>query len=64
MPEPTLQELRDKLHQVNDDYHEAIDDLLTSDALYVEHKVTIAAKAVTIFRLMEEILVFPLKEKT
>lgn len=59
-----IEKLKKKLKKANDEYHEAIDDLLTSDALYVEHKAAIAAKAVTIFRLMEEIFVFPLKEKT
>ena len=58
-----IEKLRKKLKKANDDYHDAVDDVLTSDVLYVEHKVAIASKAKTIFTLMEEILTFPLKEK-
>lgn len=58
-----IERLKKKLKKANDDYHEAVDEVLTSDVLYVEHKVAIAVKAFTIFKLMEEILAFPLKEK-
>lgn len=58
-----IERLKKKLKKANDDYHEAINDVLTSDVLYVEHKVAIATKAKTIFTLMEEILTFPLEEK-
>lgn len=59
-----IERLKKKLKKANDEYHEAIDDVLCCDELYVEHKVAIAAKAHTIFKLMEEIFAFPLKEKT
>ena len=58
-----IERLKKKLKKANDDYHDAVDEVLTSDVLFVEHKCKIAALAATIFRLMEEILVFPLKEK-
>jgi hypothetical protein len=58
-----IERLRKKLKKANDDYHEAIDDFLLSDVLFVEHKCSIAAKAQVIFKLMEEILAFPLEEK-
>ncbi len=58
-----IEKLQKKLKKANDDYHEAVDDVLTSDVLYVEHKCSIAAKASVIFKLMEEILAFSLKEK-
>lgn len=59
----TIEKLRKSLKKANDEYHEAVDDVLLSTGLYVEHKAAIASKALTIFKLMEEILVFPLKEK-
>ncbi len=59
-----IERLKKKLKKANDDYHEAVDDVLLSDDLFVEHKCHIAVKASTVFRLMEEILAFPLKEKT
>jgi len=58
-----IERLQHKLKKANDEYHNAVDEVLTSGVLYVEHKCVIASKASTIFRLMEEILVFPLKEK-
>lgn len=58
-----IEKLRKKLKKSNDDYHEAIDDVMTSDVLFVEHKCQIAVKASVVFKLMEEILTFPLKEK-
>jgi hypothetical protein len=58
-----IERLKKKLKKANDEYHEAVDDVMTSDVLFVEHKCSIAVKASTIFRLMSEILAFPLKEK-
>ena len=58
-----IERLKKKLKKANDDYHEAVDDVLVSGGLYVEHKCQIASKASVIFKLMEEILAFPLKEK-
>lgn len=58
-----IEKLQKKLKKSNDDYHEAVDDVMTSDVLFVEHKCSIAVKASVIFKLMEEILAFPLKEK-
>lgn len=58
-----IERLRQKLKKANDDYHEAVDGILLSDVLFVEHKCQIGQKASTIFKLMEEILAFPLKEK-
>jgi hypothetical protein len=58
-----IERLQKKLKKANDDYHDAVDEVLTSDVLFVEHKCSIAVKAQTIFRLMEEILAFPLEEK-
>lgn len=58
-----IERLHKKLKKSNDDYHEALDDFMLSDKLYVEHKCQIAAKAAVVFKLMEEILVFPLEEK-
>ncbi len=58
-----IEKLQKNLKKANDDYHEAVDDVLVSDVLLVEHKCQIAVKASTIFKLMEEILAFPLKEK-
>lgn len=58
-----IERLKKKLKKANDDYHEAVDEVLVSDVLYVEHKCSIAVKAFTIFKLMEEISAFPLKEK-
>lgn len=58
-----IERLRKKIKKANDDYHEAVDDVLVSDGLYVEHKCDIAVKAATVFRLMEEILKYPLEEK-
>ena len=57
-----IERLKKKLKKANDDYHDAVDDVLSSDALFVEHKCQIALKASTIFKLMEEILAFPLKK--
>lgn len=59
-----IERLQKKLKKANDEYHEAIDNVLCCDKLYVEHKAEISVKAFTIFKLMEEILAFPLKEKT
>lgn len=59
----TIEKLKKELKKANDAYHKAVDDVLLSDELYVEHKVAIAIKAGIIFRQMEEILAFPLKEK-
>ena len=58
-----IEKLKKKLKKANDDYHVAVDEVLASDVLFVEHKCKIAIKASVIFRLMEEILTFPLKEK-
>ncbi len=58
-----IEKLQNKLKKANDDYHDAVDDVLSSDVLFVEHKTAIAVKASTIFKLMEEIYAFPLKEK-
>jgi hypothetical protein len=58
-----IERLRKKLKKANDEYHGAVDDVLLSDVLFVEHKCRIANKAVTVFKLMEEILAFPLEEK-
>ncbi len=58
-----IEKLKNKLKKANDDYHDAVDEVLVSDVLFVEHKCQIALKASTIFRLMEEIFAFPLKEK-
>ncbi len=58
-----IERLKKKLKKANDDYHDAVDEVLTSDVLFVEHKCHIAVKASTIFKLMEEIFAFPLKEK-
>ena len=57
-----IERLKKKLKKANDDYHEAVDEVLVS-TVFVEHKCHIAVKAATIFKLMEEILAFPLKEK-
>ena len=59
----TIDKLRKNLKKSNDDYHEAVDDVLKANGLYVEHKATIAQKAGIIFKQMEEILAFPLEEK-
>lgn len=59
-----IERLKDKLRKANDNYHDAVDDVLLSDLLFVEHKCQIGVRASTIFNLMEEILTFPLKEKT
>jgi hypothetical protein len=58
-----IERLQKKLKKSNDDYHEAVDEVMTSDVLFVEHKCDIAAMAKVIFKLMSEILAFPLKEK-
>lgn len=58
-----IEKLRKKLKKANDDYHEAIDEVLASGVLYVGHKCDIAAKASIVFKLMSEIQSFPLKEK-
>ena len=58
-----IEKLKKKLKKANDDYHDAVDEVLVSDKLFVEHKCHIAVKAATIFKLMAEILSFPLKEK-
>ncbi len=58
-----IERLKHKLKKANDDYHDAVDDILLSNVIGVEHKCHIAAKASTIFKLMEEILAFPFKEK-
>lgn len=58
-----IERLKKKLKKANDDYHEAVDSVLLSDNLFVEHKCQIGMKASTIFRLMEEIYAFPLEEK-
>ncbi len=58
-----IEKLQKNLKKANDDYHEAVDNVLVSGVLLVEHKCQIAVKASTIFKLMEEILAFPLKEK-
>ena len=58
-----IERLKKKLKKANDDYHDAVDEVLVSDVLFVEHKCQIAVKASIIFKLMEEILSFPLKEK-
>lgn len=58
-----IERLQKKLKKANDDYHEAVDEVMTSDVLFVEHKCSIAVKASVIFKLMEDILAFPLKEK-
>ena len=58
-----IEKLKKELKKANDEYHVAVDDVLASDVLFVEHKCQIALKASTIFKLMEEILAFPLKEK-
>lgn len=55
MPEPTLQELRDKLKQVNDDYHDAIGEILVSEHIKVEHKALVGSRADKIFGLMNEL---------
>ena len=55
--------LRQKLKKANDDYHDAVDGVLLSDSLFVEHKCQIGVKASVIFKLMEEIYAFPLEEK-
>jgi len=59
----TIEKLKKNLKKANDEYHRAVDDVLLCDELFVEHKAEIAMKANTIFKLMEEILAFPLKEK-
>ena len=58
-----IERIRKKLKKSNDDYHEAVDEVMVSDSLFVEHKCHIASKASVIFKLMADILVFPLKEK-
>ena len=58
-----IERLRQKLKKANDDYHDAVDDVLLSESLFVEHKCQIGIKASMIFRLMEEIYAFPLEEK-
>ena len=58
-----IERLQKKLKKANDDYHDAVDEVMTSDVLFVEHKCRIATKASVIFKLMEEIYAFPLKEK-
>ncbi len=58
-----IEKLRQKLKKANDDYHDAVDNVLLSDSLFVEHKCQIGNKASIIFKLMEEIYAFPLKEK-
>jgi hypothetical protein len=58
-----IERLKKELKKANDEYHEAVDEVMTSDVLFVEHKCHIAVKASVIFKLMEEILAFPLKEK-
>lgn len=55
MPEPTLQELRDKLHQANDDYHEVINEMLCCGQINVKYKVIIGFRARVIFDLMNEL---------
>ncbi len=58
-----IERLRKKLKKANDDYHDAVDAVLLSDRLFVEHKCQISCDAKTIFKLMGDILAFPLKEK-
>ena len=58
-----IERLQKKLKKANDDYHDAVDEVLLSNVLFVEHKCKIGAKAKEVFKLMEEILAFPLKEK-
>lgn len=58
-----IERLRKKLKKANDDYHEAVDDVLLSGSLFVEHKCQIGVRAAIIFQKMEEILAFPLTEK-
>lgn len=58
-----IERLKDKLRKANDNYHDAVDDVLLSDSLFVEHKCDIGVKVATIFSLMSEILAYPLKEK-
>lgn len=55
MPESTLQELRDKLHKVNDNYHEVVDEILMSAHIKVEHKAIVGSGAKEIFDLMNEL---------
>lgn len=58
-----IERLRKKLKKANDDYHEAVNDVLLSESLFVEHKCQIGMKASVIFKLMAEIWKFPLEEK-
>ena len=58
-----IERLKKNLKKANDNYHEAVDEVMTSDKPFVEHKCSIAVKASMIFKLMEEIFAFPLKEK-
>lgn len=58
-----IERLKKKLEKANDDYHDAVDGVMASEVLFVEHKCKIAVKAKVIFELMSEILAFPLKEK-
>ena len=58
-----IERLRKKLKKANDDYHEAVDEVMLSNILGVEHKCKIGAKAKVAFELMSEIYAFPLKEK-
>ena len=58
-----IERLKKKLKKANDDYHDAVDEVMVSDKLFVEHKCHISVKASTVFKLMEEIFAFPLKER-
>lgn len=55
MPKPTLQELKARLHRANDDFHEAVDETLSSEHVKVEHKADIGSLADGIFDLMHRL---------
>ncbi len=55
MPEPTLQELKDKLHQANDSYHEVVGDIFLSEYINVGYKSIVGSRANRIFDLMNDL---------
>jgi hypothetical protein len=60
MAELTIEEIKAKILKANGDYHDAIDKLMVSKIIYVDHKVAVASMAEYIFKMMAKVNDFPL----
>lgn len=58
MPKPTLEELKQNLRKTNDDFHKAMNDILSSEQVIVEHKADVGCLADRIFASMGELNAF------